>query len=138
MPLCAGASDNAGRTTWQKVAQAEAFFTANSFFASKAPQAYGGTGLLLSPFAIRGKDLVCDTAVVAMAAGLFGYNLMVPENADLSEEEVFVHNMIGWHLFAWGARSVYRWRQPDAQGRGLRLGVAHSPRGPMALLALPF
>ncbi len=84
------------------VALIEGLFAVNAGLATLSPRVYGGVGLVLLPLGLTGKSAAMDATGASLFASLCIYNLVVPASQDLSDSEVFVHNMIGWHVFALG------------------------------------
>lgn len=85
----------------------EGIFAANSGLATLSPRIYGASGLLLIPFGFtQGGGSRTNLAEGSLFAAICLYNLFVPHRRDFSNSQVFVHNMIGWHLFLLGVGAV--------------------------------
>ncbi|NKE70056.1 hypothetical protein [Candidatus Manganitrophus noduliformans] len=112
----------------------EGLFALNSGLAALSPRGYGAAGLVLLPLTFSqsggSKERIAGGSLFA---GLCVYNLVVPDRRDLSRSQIFVHNMIGWHLFALGvgATSFFSDDKKEKTQHAFNLGLNVGPEGPM-------
>lgn len=104
----------------------------NSAITMGAPEVVGGVGLALTPLGLRGEDTAVDYTGMSLWATLCLYNLIAPSALDLSDDQVFAHNMVGWHVLAGGiliAAAVSDDPGPEPQPDGPVLGLVRTANG---------
>lgn len=136
-----GSAGTSGFSGSALIGLTEAFFAINSGLATLSPRVYGGTGLLLLPLGLaQGGGSKNNIAAASIFAGLCVYNLVAPARLDLSNSEVFVHNMIGWHVLALGvgAVSFFTPTQDEKTQQALRFDIHLGSAGPMLIAQYRF
>lgn len=136
-----GSAGTSGLSGLALIGLTEGFFAVNSGLATLSPRVYGGAGLLLLPLGLaQGGSSKGNIVAASLFAGLCVYNLVVPERQDLSNSEVFVHNMIGWHVLALGvgAVSFLTPEQDEKTQQALRFDIRLGSAGPMLIAQYRF
>jgi hypothetical protein len=95
---------------------AETLFAANAGMATLDPQAYGVLVALFSPLGAAETKGSTTTRWVALAAaeGLAAYNIAGLDKDEDTDKEIFVANMIAWHVFA-AAVGTTAWLKGDLE-----------------------
>lgn len=113
----------------------------NAGMAVVAPEAYGAICVITSPVILKGRyHPALEITGMATLIALGTYNIIAPSNQDLSDSEIFTHNMVGAQIAMLSIITVSLFtpytRTPEE--KDFSIGLLPSADGPMWVAQLRF